>query len=466
MSFRVVRQSKFRHVFGKEQKKDDCYDGLKLSRDAWDSPHCSVNSKFVAACLEAQGGGAFQVIPVGQTGRVDLNYPKVCGHTASVLDIQFCPYNDNLIASGSEDCTVKIWEIPDGGLTDDLRDSLVDLVGHQRRVGLVKWHPLAENIILTAGFDYAVLIWDIASPNTPVHTLTMHTDTIYSVEWNFNGSLLCTTSKDKTIRVIDPRKGTVLAEGSGHQGTKGSKAVFVSESNMIFTTGFSKMSERQYAIWNPEDLSRPLKLEMIDTGSGVLFPEYDPDTRMVYVSGKGDANVRYYEITDEPNVYFLSQFQSNLPQRGVAWFPKTVLDVKSCEVSRMIKLHPKGFIEKVSFTVPRKSTLFQDDLYPDTQQPVPVLSADKWLAGETCVPKFVSLKGGFKAAVQKTAVSKPAASKAAASEPLDDGSNAPKGEASLLKAWHSHEKEIADLKKQMATLNIKLRAAMKSLDNK
>jgi WD40 repeat protein len=43
--------------------------------------------------------------------------PVVSGHKGPVLDIAFCPHNDNLIASGSEDCSAKLWIIPDGGLT-------------------------------------------------------------------------------------------------------------------------------------------------------------------------------------------------------------------------------------------------------------------------------------------------------------------------------------------------------------
>lgn len=43
-----------------------------------------------------------------QTGRIDMSYPTVCGHTGQVLDIEFCPHNDNIIASGSEDCSVMV----------------------------------------------------------------------------------------------------------------------------------------------------------------------------------------------------------------------------------------------------------------------------------------------------------------------------------------------------------------------
>ena len=39
------------------------------------------------------------------------------------MDLAWNPFDDNMIASSSEDCTVKIWEIPDGGLTENLTES-------------------------------------------------------------------------------------------------------------------------------------------------------------------------------------------------------------------------------------------------------------------------------------------------------------------------------------------------------
>lgn len=47
-----------------------------------------------------------------QTGRIDKAYPTVCGHTGPVLDIDWCPHNDHVIASGSEDCTVMVRSAP------------------------------------------------------------------------------------------------------------------------------------------------------------------------------------------------------------------------------------------------------------------------------------------------------------------------------------------------------------------
>jgi coronin-1B/1C/6 len=86
-----------------------------------------------------------------QVGRIDRDAPLVTGHKAAVLDLQWCPHNDEIIASASEDCTVKIWQIPENGLHRNLEEPVVDLVAHQRRVGLVQWHPSALNILLSAG---------------------------------------------------------------------------------------------------------------------------------------------------------------------------------------------------------------------------------------------------------------------------------------------------------------------------
>ncbi len=36
----------------------------------------------------------------------------------------------------------------------------------------------------------------------------------------------------------------------GHAGSKSSKVVFLGERNKLFTTGFSRMSERQYGVWD------------------------------------------------------------------------------------------------------------------------------------------------------------------------------------------------------------------------
>lgn len=72
MSGRFVRSSKFRHVFGTAHKADKCYDNIKITKSPHESNMSSVNSKFVAVVLEAQGGGAFFVAPLSKVNSLGV----------------------------------------------------------------------------------------------------------------------------------------------------------------------------------------------------------------------------------------------------------------------------------------------------------------------------------------------------------------------------------------------------------
>ncbi|KAK7895259.1 hypothetical protein WMY93_020584 [Mugilogobius chulae] len=322
-----------------------------------------------AAYLDGEAVGQPRYkISWSKTGRIDKVYPTVCGHTGPVLDIEWCPHNDHVIASGSEDCTVMVGQIPENGLESPLSEPVVVLEGHSKRVGIVSWHPTARNVLLSAG---NIVIWNVGTGEAMINLEDMHPDVIFSVSWSRNGSLLCTACKDKKVRVIDPRKNKIVAEkDKAHEGARPMRAIFLADGN-IFTTGFSRMSERQLALWKSDNMDEPICVQEMDSSNGVLLPFYDPDTNVVYLCGKGDSSIR-----------------------GMGYMPKRGLDVNKCEIARFYKLHERK-CEPIIMTVPRKSDLFQDDLYPDTAGPDPALEAEEWFAGKNGSPILISLKDGY-----------------------------------------------------------------------
>lgn len=393
------RSSKFRHVFGKPATKESCYDGVPITRSVQDNNFCAVNPRFLAVITEGAGGGAFLVLSIHHTGKVDPHHPKVSGHRGNVLDIKWNPFNDYCIASCSEDSTVKVWEIPPHGVLKNLTTAWKELQGHSRRVGLIEWHPTANNILLSTGYDYQVMIWNLDSPEqvikNPVRTISLHPDVVLSMSFSTDGSLLATTCKDKKVRLIEPRSGNLLRE-SNNKTTKAIKVLLLGNMKMLVTTGTSRWNHRQICLWDQDDLTTPLLQENLDGSSGVLFPYYDPDTHMLYIAGKGDGNIRYYEISSEkPYIHYLTDYRSNLPQKGMGVMPKRGLDVSSCEVFRFYKLVTiKSLIEPLSMIVPRRSESYQEDIYPMTASNKPALTAEEWLSGIDKGPVLMSLKPG------------------------------------------------------------------------
>ncbi|KAK9462481.1 uncharacterized protein V1516DRAFT_662517 [Lipomyces oligophaga] len=401
MSGRFVRASKYRHVYGQPSKKELCYENVRVSKNAWDASLLKVNPLYMSVNWDASGGGAFAVIPLSEKGKLPDQIPLFRGHKATVLDTDWNPFDDHMVASASEDGKVGIWKVPDDFTVHlesaaDIKDIAPAsfLSGHTRKVGHVLFHPVANNVLASSSGDYTVKLWDIEA-GKPKSTL-QHKDMVLSMSFNYVGSLLATTSRDKKIRIWDPRSEKVVVEGPGHAGAKNQRIVWLGELDRLATTGFSRMSDRQVAIWDSTDINKgPIgDFYMLDSSAGICMPYYDPSTKCLYLAGKGDGNIRYYEYEND-ELFPLSEYKSSEPQRGIAFMPKRGVSVHENEVVRAYKSVNDSYVEPIQFIVPRRSEMFQSDIYPDCPSAEPALSAEEWFSGKDAAPKVISLEAVF-----------------------------------------------------------------------
>jgi coronin-1B/1C/6 len=329
---------------------------------------------------------------LAKPGKINEKNPMISGHSGPVLDFDFNPFHDHMIASCSEDNTIKVWGIPEGGLTENITEPLVDLHGHQRKVTLIKFHPTASNVLASTSADQAVKLWDIEK-GMEINSLNDgHEQLIQDIVWDYTGQVYTTSSKDKHVRICDARTATVATIiETAHEGAKSTKLTYLGPLDKLITVGFTRQSQRQFKIWDPRNTSEELKRVDVDQAAGVIMPFFDPDTNLLYLAGKGDGNVRFYELVNEnPYCYPVADHRSQTPAKGMAWVPKRGLNIMGCETARLMKL-TNNSVEPLCFFVPRKSEVFQEDLYPDTISPEPSHTADEWLAGSNKPPKLMSL---------------------------------------------------------------------------
>jgi len=404
----IVRDSKFRHVFAEAGK--DKFEDLRPSAKATESVGLKCNGKFFSIGWESGGGGTLAVIPLTRTGRQKSDTPLITGHKGPILDFDWNPFNDNMLASCSEDLTVKVWNIPDEGLKEHLKEPLVNLEGHGKKVSFITWNRCAENIMASSAFDQTVKIWNLEDQGQS-YSIDMP-DQAWSLKWNYTGSLLATTAKDKKLHVIDPRQQKFAAQVKVHDGSKASKVEWMGspsdtdQNNRIITTGFSSQAERQIGIWDLRKLEsgEPLNLLVLDQGTGALYPFYDPGTGMAYFVAKGDSTVRYFEmVNEEPHIHFISNYTDKQPLKAFDFLPKRGADVSTHSVMKGLKLEANCVLP-INFKVPRKSEAFQEDLFPNCPSQEAPLTADKWLEGAECNgPKLQSMEPGKASAVKKSA---------------------------------------------------------------
>jgi coronin-1B/1C/6 len=376
---------------------------MRISTVTGEQQYIKASSKYFAVAL-AGGGGPLCVGRLDRPGRFEAGTSQVVeGHTGSILDIDFNPFDDSMFATASEDSTIKVWSIPDdweptdeNGMAkqgNNLTESLIDLVGHQKRVTLLQYHPTASNILLSTSADTTVKTWDIEKGEA-ITSFDDTPDLIQDIVWDFRGDAYASSCKDNAVRIFDARTASISSKiDPAHEGPKSTKITFLGDSGKMLTCGFSKQSAREIKVWDLKHLSKPLCTETIDNAAGAIIPLYDNDTKVLYLCGKGDGQIRIYEFEDkEPFIHKLNDgYRSTQPTKGICMVPKRGLNVMNHETARLLKLTNNQGIQPLSFCVPRKSDAFQDDIFPDCVAPIPAHSGDQWLAGSSKDPVTMSL---------------------------------------------------------------------------
>jgi hypothetical protein len=387
-----VRKSKFRHVHGVAAKPNQSFLQANVQTSG-DGNYICGNSKFF--CYAGRGGGGpVHVINLDDPRRLNNSLPKLEVHRGKVLDFAWNPFNDHILATASEDCHLKVSQIPEGGLQEHQHTALVDLVGHEKKVVACEWHPTVNNVLLSAGFDRSVKVWDVEAQSCVLDYDSQHTDALQHIAWNRNGSLVATTSKDKKMRLFDPRDEKVVSEVAAYGGSKKSSVVFLTAVDLIATIGFTKTTSRQIKVWDPRNMARHVKKVDIDQSAGVMIPFYDHDTNILYIGGKGDSSIKYWECaTAAPHLHFLTQFSGSQSQKGFCFLPKTACDVMKCEIAKCLRI-TRDAVTPISFQVPRKADQYQSDLFPDTVAGISDVEAKAYFAGENSEPQLTSMRPG------------------------------------------------------------------------
>uniref|UniRef100_A0A3P8WI39 Coronin n=1 Tax=Cynoglossus semilaevis TaxID=244447 RepID=A0A3P8WI39_CYNSE len=388
--------SKFRHIQGVLMHKDTHITNIRclnLTTPGECDGFC-VNRERVAVPLSISGG-QIAILERSQPGRLPETSMPTIQNSVNVADLTWDPFDTHRLAVAGDDAKIRVWQVPEGGLKEILTEPEMVLQGHTEKIYSIKFHPLASGLLVSSSYDFTVRLWDLEC-GEEVKVLKGHEDQIFGLAWSPDGKLLATVCKDGKVRIYDPRKSTApVKEGPGPEGHRGARILWVCDGKFLLVTGFDNLSQRQMSLHSADSLSSgPLATTNMNVSPSTLIPFYDPDTSVVFLTGKGDTRVYIYEIVqEEPYFMDCSSFNCPQPHKGLTFLPKTECNVRDVEIAVGLML-TKTSVEPVAFRVPRvKKEFFQDDVYTDTAVWwEPALTASAWLSGINGQHKKMSLK--------------------------------------------------------------------------
>jgi WD40 repeat protein len=166
------------------------------------------NSRLIAS------GGQDRTVKIWnlQTG----NYQVLEGHSTWVWTVAFSPIASNLpdeessrelLASGSDDRTVKIWDIA-------TQQCLHTLEGHTNLIRSLDFSPDGK-LLVSGSLDQTLKLWSVSTGNC-LKTLEGHQSWVFDVKFSYSGKFIASASFDRTLKIWDVNSGDCLKTFQGH----------------------------------------------------------------------------------------------------------------------------------------------------------------------------------------------------------------------------------------------------------
>ncbi|KAJ5912894.1 hypothetical protein N7504_001777 [Penicillium tannophilum] len=199
------------------------------------------------------------------------------GHLAEVCSVVFSP-DGRLLASGSPDGTVRLWNPNTGALVQILEDKSTKVLS-------VAFSPNCLRLA-SGSTDGIVSLWDL-STGAPPQYLEGHSDEVWSVAFSPDSRLLASGSNDMSLYLWDVATGAIAQMFEGHLGTIHSVA-FSLDGRLLASGSFDSIVR----LW---DLATGTLKQNLEGHSGeVRSVVFSPDGRLL-ASGSSDGTVRVWD---------------------------------------------------------------------------------------------------------------------------------------------------------------------------
>ena len=376
--------TKFKNALGADKKEK--FTNCSVSTVSTEGRLIAVNSNFLA--MSWSNMGEVVVVDSANPFRIKPNQPRIKGHRANVLDLEFSPFSSDLLAVTYDDYSVLLYKIPEGGLKEHMTKEVQVYQKHTKKVPFVNFNPVASDVVCSGAFLGEIHVWNAIKAEIYAELKADDSPTI--VRWNPNGTLIGATTKKKTINIFDPRANKMILSHHINDSFQAAKFDWL-DNNTFATTSWTKAGAKTLKLWDVRKVKADLTSEgevnhiQIDNSKTVTTPFADRDSKLLYCIGKGEATTHVYDYSEGKFKKGLDASSSEPSICSVLWERKC-LDYNKLEVDRFARFVNSGKVYYVSFTIPRRNPGYDPTLYPPVECGEAALSYDQWTGGQTSEP--------------------------------------------------------------------------------
>ena len=160
------------------------------------------HGRFESTIATAAANGQIVVYDINRPG---VELARLHEHNRQVHRVAFNPHQGALLLSGSQDATIRLWDLRDvaGDRSVMTCRSRYKYPGNNEGIRDLKWSP-TNGVEFAAATDNGVIQrWDFRRDNAPLLKINAHEKTCHSIDWHPDGKHLASGGADKNMKVWD-----------------------------------------------------------------------------------------------------------------------------------------------------------------------------------------------------------------------------------------------------------------------
>ena len=315
------------------------------------------------------------------------NYKIIEGVNSNILDLEFSPFDSNILAYSNNNKSVILARINDEK-NNNFRCKNISYSKHtNEKVNFVNFNPIALNVMLSCSINGELHVWDSNKLEKLVECNIQNNP--FEISWNPDGSLIGISSIKKEFFYFDPRNKNVFH--SDIKPYSNQKFAWI-DNNSIASIEFQPGQKKFLRLFDIRKTINSYSEICIDNNNYETFPFVDNELKIIYTVGKYERYVKIFDYSQGKLKKYKDQMCSCSNYFSI-FMNRKYLDKKNKEIDRLIRYTINNEIYYVGF---KDKNLINhnciENIYPNEDLESNRLTSEQWFSGNQFIKKKYYIK--------------------------------------------------------------------------